>query len=192
MKAYIRSVRIAPKKANLVAGMVRGLPVPAARESLRRTNKKAARIIEQLLNSAAANAQHNENQNPELLVIKSLIVNKAQAYHRGVPMARGRVRPIRKFLSHISLTLGVGSGEVTKQEKTEKHAKNARHAKSGSSRSSHSPQSSETRETASQKAAEPAQSPKKRASGASAGTRKVPKDTTPPASASSRTTSPKK
>lgn len=114
MKASLRSVRIAPKKANLVAKMVRGLTVSEALESLERTNKKAARILEDLLRSAIANAQNNDKQDPNQLVVKSLIVNQAQAYHRGVPMARGRVRPMRKFLSHITLTLGVASAEAEK------------------------------------------------------------------------------
>ncbi len=113
MKAYLHSVRIAPKKANLVARMVRGLSVPEATEQLRRTNKKAARIIETLLRSAVANASHNDKQDAQMMVIKTIVVNQGQAYHRGMPMARGRTRPFRKFLSHIELALGFpedGSG----------------------------------------------------------------------------------
>ncbi|MBU0766555.1 50S ribosomal protein L22 [Patescibacteria group bacterium] len=114
MKASLHSVRIAPKKANLIAKMIRGMTVPQAIESLERTNKKAARLLEELLKSAMANAQNNDSQDPQELVIKSLIVNQGQAYHRGVPMARGRVRPMRKFLSHIELTLGIASVEGEK------------------------------------------------------------------------------
>ena len=181
MKAHIRSVRIAPKKANLVAGMVRGLTVQDARESLRLTNKKAARIIAQLLDSAAANAQHNENQSPELLIIKTLTVNKAQAYHRGVPMARGRVRPMRKFLSHIAITLGVADVEKS-ADKKKKVAKSTK---------SLSEESSETKGTPSQKAIKSAQSLKKSTKSASSQA-KSSKDTAPPASASPRSTSTKK
>ncbi len=119
MKAYLRAVRIAPKKANLVAGMVRGQTVPEAIQTLERTNKTAARIILKLLMSAVANAEFNEKQSRGDLVIKTLMVNKAQTYHRGVPMARGRVRPMRKFLSHIELTLGVaGAADSEKQQET--------------------------------------------------------------------------
>ena len=120
MKASLRSVRIAPKKANLVAAMIRGLTVTEAQSSLQRTNKKAARILEALLESAVANAKHNEKQSVDTLVVKSLVVNKAQAYHRGVPMARGRVRPMRKFLSHISLALGIADAAEEKSEKSQK------------------------------------------------------------------------
>ncbi|MFA6039487.1 MAG: 50S ribosomal protein L22 [Candidatus Peribacteraceae bacterium] len=109
MKAYLRSVRIAPKKANLIARMVRGMPVPAAVIALQHTNKKAARIVEKLLLSAMANASHNEKQDPEQMVIASIVVNQGQAYRRGMPKARGQTRPFRKFLSHIELVLGYPS-----------------------------------------------------------------------------------
>ena len=107
MKASLHSVRIAPKKANLIAKMVRGMPVLAAIDALKRTNKKAARLVQVLLESAVANAEHNEKQKGENLLIKTIIVNQGTSYRRGVPMARGRVRPMRKFLSHIDVTLGV-------------------------------------------------------------------------------------
>jgi large subunit ribosomal protein L22 len=111
MKAHLRSARIAPKKANLIAMMVRGMPVPAAMTALKRTHKKGARMIEQLLQSAVANAEHNEKQDGSALVIKSIVVNQGTAYRRAIPKARGSVRPIRKFLSHISVTLGVATEE---------------------------------------------------------------------------------
>ena len=117
MKASLRSVRIAPKKAQLVAKMIRGKSVPDAMYTLERTNKKAARLFEDLLRSAMANATHNEKQDPQMLTIKLLTVNKAQAYHRGVPMARGRVRPMRKFMSHINMTLGVAGEEKAPKKK---------------------------------------------------------------------------
>jgi len=110
MIAHLRSARLAPKKANLVARMVRGMPVPDAVELLRRTNKKGARLIEGVLRSAMANASQNFKQNPQSMVVKSVVVNQGVAYRRGVPMARGRVRPIKKFLCHISVTLGYPEG----------------------------------------------------------------------------------
>ncbi len=120
MKAFLHSVRIAPKKAALVARMVRGKSVPDAMYALERTNKKAARLIEELLRSAMANASHNLKQDPQMMVIKEIVVNKAQVYHRGTPMARGRMRPMRKFMSHIELSLGF-PGDAP-EKKTPKHA----------------------------------------------------------------------
>lgn len=106
MRAHLESVRIAPKKANLVAMMVRGMPLGEAISLLGRTNKKAARLIEKLLESAAANARHNFKQDSSALVVRTIVVNQGQALLRGMPMARGRTRPYSKFLSHITVTLG--------------------------------------------------------------------------------------
>lgn len=117
MKAHLNSVRLAPKKANLIARLVRGQPVKEAILGLSRTNKKGARIIEKLLRSAVANAEHNDKQNAENLVVRTIVVNQGAALRRGVPMARGRTRPIAKFLTHISIALGVADEETTKTKK---------------------------------------------------------------------------
>lgn len=140
MRAYLRSARIAPKKANVIAQMVRGLTVPAAIDSLEHTHKKGARMILALLKSAVANATHNDKQRMEELAIRSIVVNQGQGYRRGISMARGRMRPIRKFLSHIEIVLGVAEAESEggksprkptkpKSEKTsEKTSRNAKSA----------------------------------------------------------------
>jgi large subunit ribosomal protein L22 len=138
MKASLRSVRIAPKKANLVASMVRGMSALEAIESLKRTPKKGARILQDLLESAVANATFNDKQKPESLVIKTIVVNKAQAYHRGVPMARGRVRPIRKFLSHIDVTLGIAGGAEPEKKTVKAEAKTSS-AKTAAKKSTKTP-----------------------------------------------------
>lgn len=106
MQAHLRSTRLAPKKANLMAKMVRGLSVPDAMELLRNTSKKSARLFEGVLRSAIANAQHNYKQDPQTMVLKIVMVNKGMYYRRGTPMARGRVRPLQKFLCHITIELG--------------------------------------------------------------------------------------
>ncbi len=111
MKALLHSARIAPKKANIIARMVRGMSVPAAVTALERTNKKAARMIEKLLKSAMANASHNGKMDPEKLVIASIVVNQGTAYRRGMPKARGQQRPFRKFLSHIEIVLSYPSDD---------------------------------------------------------------------------------
>lgn len=110
MKAYLHSVRIAPKKANIIALMVRDMRVDTALTALSRTNKKGARLIQTLLLSAIANAEHNEQQKRGNLMIKSIIVNQGTAYQRGTPMARGRMRPMNKFMSHIEIILGIAEG----------------------------------------------------------------------------------
>jgi len=158
MKAHLRSARIAPKKANLIAKMVRGMPVAEAMESLKRTHKKGARMIEELLRSAVANAEHNDKQDPSVLVIKTIVVNQSVGYRRGVPMARGRMRPMTKFLSHISVTLGIkddanekAGKDAPKAAKTAKKpsqdAKN--HVKSSGTKSQKSPAKKSSSESSS-------------------------------------------
>jgi len=138
MRSYLRSARIAPKKANVIAQMVRGLPVVQALDMLERTQKKAARLIQALLKSAVANATHNEKQRPEELIVRSIVVNQAQSYRRGVSMARGRQRPMRKFLSHIEIILGIAQDEPKSEPKASKKA-TKKIQKSVRSKSSSSP-----------------------------------------------------
>ena len=125
MHSSLRSARLAPKKADLIAKMVRGLTVPDAMELLRKTGKKGARLFEGVLRSAIANAEHNFKQDPQTMVLNSVIVNQGTSYRRGVPMARGRVRPIRKFLCHIEIGLGQAG-----LEKIQTNQKNQRKQKS--------------------------------------------------------------
>ena len=126
MHAHLQSVRLAPKKAILMAEMVRGLPVPDAVELLRTTSKKSARLFEQLLRSAMANAQHNFKQDAQGMIVKTVFVNKGMYYRRGTPMARGRVRPLKKFLCHITITLGYpevladSKGKMKRSKKSER------------------------------------------------------------------------
>ena len=115
MHAYLHSTRLAPKKANLMAKMIRGMTVPDAIELLRKTHKKSARSLEGVIKSAVANASHNFKQDAQMMIVKTIVVNQGTSYRRGVPMARGRVRPIRKFMCHISVTLGFATDAKQKQ-----------------------------------------------------------------------------
>jgi len=105
MKAHLRKFRISPKKANVVAGLVRGKMVDEAMEILRFLPKKAATAIQKTLRSAVANAEHNFSKDQINLKIKSIIVNKGAVWRRGLPSTRGRSLPIRKPTTHISIEL---------------------------------------------------------------------------------------
>lgn len=107
MHATLRSARIAPKKANLIAALVRRMPVEGALHLLERLPKKGARMLHVLITSAAANASHNASQESKNLFVKTLVVQKGSAFRRSIPMARGRSRPIDKWTSHITVELGV-------------------------------------------------------------------------------------
>jgi large subunit ribosomal protein L22 len=130
MKAYLYSARIAPKKANLIASLVRGMTVEEALTQLEKTNKKGARFLEELIASAAANAVHNDKQVRSQLRIDSIVVNQGMGLRRGVPMARGRIRPMRKFMSHIEVTLGLLTDDVSSKKNVKLGSKASHGAKS--------------------------------------------------------------
>ncbi len=147
MKANAQSLRIAPKKANLIAKMVRGMSVPDAMEALRRTNKKGARMVELLLRSAIANASHNDKQDPQMMVIKTIIVNQGTAYRRGMPKARGQMRPYRKFLSHIEMVLGYPETDDKNQTNQKKQKNQKKSDESASQESKNQVKPSRTKGT---------------------------------------------
>jgi len=117
-KAHLRYVRITPRKARLVLGLIRGKEVGEAISILRHTPRAASPIIEKLLNSAIANAEHNYNMNPEKLVISQAYANEGPTMKRIQPRAHGRAFPILKRTSHI--TLVVKEKEETEETKPAK------------------------------------------------------------------------
>jgi large subunit ribosomal protein L22 len=107
MKAVLRRIRISPKKANLVAGMVRGKKVNEALALLKFMPKKGAKTIYKVIHSAASNAKNNFKQNINDLFITKLLVTKGPTYKRSLPISRGRTHPIMKRTSHITVEVGV-------------------------------------------------------------------------------------
>ena len=103
MIAHLRKILISSKKANLVAGIVRGMPVNKALDTLKFTPKKAAEILYQVILSARSNAENNFKQDPETLIIKEIIVNEGTTYKRFQPVSRGRAHPILKRTTHITV-----------------------------------------------------------------------------------------
>jgi len=107
MKAILKGARISPKKANLVAGLVRGKMVDEALDQLKFTPKKGAAILTKVIKSAAANAKTNFKQDPAKLFIKEIIVTKGPTFKRSVSISRGRAHPILKRNSHITVKVDV-------------------------------------------------------------------------------------
>lgn len=99
----LRFVRISPQKARLVADQIRGLPVEAALENLRFSNKKGARLIHKVLESAIANAEHNEGADVDELRVSAIMVDEGPVMKRIKPRARGRADRIVKRSSHITV-----------------------------------------------------------------------------------------
>jgi large subunit ribosomal protein L22 len=110
MKATAKYVRIAPRKARLVADEVRGKSYPEAENTLRFMNKRAAGIIGDVLHSAGANAEHNDDVDPDELVITEVRVDEGPTIKRYRARAMGRATMIRKRTSHIHLKLGEPRG----------------------------------------------------------------------------------
>lgn len=103
MKAYLHQFRVSPKKANLVAALVRNKGVQDAIDILTFTPKKTALVLKKLIQSAVANAENNFKQNRSDLYIKEIIVTEGPTYKRSVPVSRGRSHPILKRTSHITV-----------------------------------------------------------------------------------------
>jgi len=103
--AIQKYARLSPQKARLVADQVRGLQVEKAVELLTFSNKKAAVIIRKVLESAIANAEHNEGADIDELKISTICVDEGPVHRRWRARARGRVNHILKRTSHIRVTV---------------------------------------------------------------------------------------
>jgi len=105
-KARAKFVRISPKKARLVADVVRGKPLEQAKVSLQFMNKKGARLILKLLQSAQANVETTTDMDIDRLVVKRITVDEGLRFKRYRPCPMGRASRILKRTSHISVELG--------------------------------------------------------------------------------------
>ena len=105
VSAKLKAVRISPQKCRLVADQVRGVKVDKAIEILQFSSKKAAFIIKKLLESALANAEHNENADIDELKVSRICVDQGPVHKRYKPRARGRASDIKKRTSHIRVDL---------------------------------------------------------------------------------------
>ncbi|EPE37218.1 50S ribosomal protein L22 [Candidatus Photodesmus katoptron] len=94
---------ISPQKARLVANQIRGQAVAQALELLTFSNKKAAGLIRKVLESAIANAEHNENANIDDLNVAKIFIDEGPIIKRIMPRAKGRSDRIFKRSSHITI-----------------------------------------------------------------------------------------
>lgn len=112
-KAVLRLARVSPRKARLVADLVRGMDVGEALEVLTFTRKKSAGLIKGLVESAVANAEYKANRaNSDLdvdrLVVQQIFVDQGPTLRRFRPRARGMATKVLKKTSHITVVLAEG------------------------------------------------------------------------------------
>ncbi len=106
--AILRTVRISPQKARLVADQVRGMPVERAVGLLKFSDKKAAHIIKKVVESAIANAENNAGADVDALTIATITVDEGPTLKRFMARAKGRGTRILKRTSHITVVVGEG------------------------------------------------------------------------------------
>ena len=104
-KAIAKVVRITPRKARLVVDLIRGKKVGEAYAILKNTDKKASEIIEKVLMSAVANADHNLNLDVDTLIVKEAFVNEGTTLKRFRARAKGSASRINKRTSHITVVV---------------------------------------------------------------------------------------
>jgi large subunit ribosomal protein L22 len=100
-----RSIRVSPRKLNLVAAMIRGSHVRQALRQLEFSKKRIAKEVMKCVISAAANAENNFGLNMDDLIIKNATVGKSMCLKRFMPRARGKSASIRKPFSNLYITL---------------------------------------------------------------------------------------
>ena len=110
--ARLNNLRIAPRKARIIADMVRGKDVSSAINSLRFLNKSGAREFFKLVVSAVANAEDQGEKDVENLVITRVTVDQGATLKRWRPRAQGRGTRIQKKTSHITLEVQPSSAEA--------------------------------------------------------------------------------
>lgn len=104
--ACLKFARISPQKCRLVADQVRGMPVDRAVQLLTFSPKKAARVLRKVLESAIANAEHNEGADIDELKVSRICVDEGPQMKRMHARAKGRGDRIIKRTSHITIAVG--------------------------------------------------------------------------------------
>ena len=103
--AKLKHARISAQKCRLIADQIRGLPVERALQVLTFSPKKAAGIFKKILESAIANAEHNEGADIDELKVSRVFVDEGPTFKRWQARAKGSVNHIFKRTSHITVTV---------------------------------------------------------------------------------------
>jgi large subunit ribosomal protein L22 len=103
ISARLNNAPLSAQKARLVADQIRGLPIEKALNTLKFSTKKAAEILVKILESAIANAEHNESADIDELFVSTVYVNEAATLKRVRARAKGRANHILKRTCHITV-----------------------------------------------------------------------------------------
>ncbi|MBR2858310.1 50S ribosomal protein L22 [bacterium] len=112
--AIVRNVHVSSRKAKLVVDLIRGKKVAEAIRILDTTNKKSARILKKLLNSAIANATNNHSMNGQFLYVYEVFANEGVTMKRIMQRAKGSADTIFKRTTHFQITLSDDPSERQK------------------------------------------------------------------------------
>jgi len=112
-KAILRYVRVTPRKARVMADMIRGQQVPKALAMLKYTPRAAAKVVEKVLRSAVANAEQKEMGDSEAMWIAKAYVNCGPTYKRFRSRSMGRANSIHKRTSHITVIVAAPEAAAT-------------------------------------------------------------------------------
>ena len=104
-KATLRFTRQAPRKMRLVADQIRGKSVEKALNILAFSEKESAEVLKKVLESAIANAEHNDNADSDEVIIIEICVDQGPTLKRMMPRARGRADRLLKPTSHVTITV---------------------------------------------------------------------------------------
>ena len=104
-KAYLKYVRISPRKVKIVLDLIRGKDTDTAMAILKNTPKSASEPLVKLLNSSVANAEHNFNMDASNLYISECFVCPGPTLKRVMPRAQGRAFRILKRTSHVTMAV---------------------------------------------------------------------------------------
>lgn len=104
-KAVTKHIRIAPRKVRIVVDLIRGKNVGEAFAILKYTPKVASEVLEKILKSAVANAEHNYDMNADKLYVAAAYVDQGPTLKRIHPRSRGQAFKILKRTSHVTLVV---------------------------------------------------------------------------------------
>ena len=104
-RAYLKHARISPRKVQIVLDLIRNKPLGIAAAILKHTPKAASEPLLKLLNSAAANAEHNHNMDMDRLYVAECFATPGPVLKRIQPVSKGRAHRILKRTSHVTMVL---------------------------------------------------------------------------------------